>query len=138
MSKYYEIVMFTASISKYASPIFNKLDRERKCQGMLFREHCVIDPKTGYMVKDLTKLGRKIEDIIILDNSPNSYHYQPENALPSKTWLKDPQDFELKDMVAFLRKLAEPEVKDVRHYLSKVVDITQGSKLPIFNRRKAI
>ena len=41
-------------------------------------------------------------------------------------------------MVAFLRKLAEPEVKDVRHYLSKVVDITQGSRLPIFNRRKAI
>jgi RNA polymerase II subunit A small phosphatase-like protein len=31
MSKFYEIIMFTASISKYAQPIFNKLDPQRKC-----------------------------------------------------------------------------------------------------------
>ena len=31
MSKYYEIVMFTASIQKYALPIFNKIDLQRKC-----------------------------------------------------------------------------------------------------------
>ena len=135
MSKYYEIVMFTASIQKYAQPIFNKLDTERLCSAMLFRESCSIDPKTGFMVKDMTRLGRRIEDVIIIDNSPNSYHYQPENALPSKTWINDRLDYELRDMIPFLRKLTE--VKDVRHFLSKVVDVTQGSRTPVFNKRKA-
>jgi RNA polymerase II subunit A small phosphatase-like protein len=67
--------MFTASISKYAQPIFNKIDGNRVCSYNLYREHCTIDPKTGYMVKDLSRLGRKMEDVIIIDNSPNSYHY---------------------------------------------------------------
>jgi|TARA_B110000285_G_C15025929_1_gene564153 carboxy-terminal domain RNA polymerase II polypeptide A small phosphatase len=31
MSKFYEVIMFTASISKYAQPIFNKIDPQRKC-----------------------------------------------------------------------------------------------------------
>ena len=53
MSKYFEIVMFTASIKKYALPIFNKIDKEKKCSEMLFRDTCTIDPKTGYMVKDM-------------------------------------------------------------------------------------
>ena len=104
---------------------------------MLFREHCTVDAKTGFMVKDMTRLGRNIEDVIIIDNSPNSYHYQPENALPSKTWLKDKEDFELKEMMPFLKKLAHSSTKDVRNYLSKVVDITAGSKTPVFNKRKA-
>ena len=102
---------------------------------MLFRESCSIDPKTGYMVKDMSRLGRRLEDVIIIDNSPNSYHYQPENALPSKNWIKDPQDYELRDMVPFLKKLSG--VKDVRQFLNKVIDYTQGTKTPVFNKRKA-
>jgi len=89
-SKFFEVVMFTASIQKYAQPIFNKLDREKRTSAMLFRDHCCVDPQTGFMVKDLSKLGRRLEDVIIIDNSPNSYYYQPENSLPSKTWIKDP------------------------------------------------
>jgi len=89
------------------------------------------------MVKDMRRLGRNIEDVIIIDNSPNSYHFQPENALPSKTWIKDREDYELKEMVPFLKKLSEPQVKDVRNYLTKVVDISSGSKTPVFNKRKA-
>ena len=40
-------------------------------------------------------------------------------------------------MMPFLRKLAHSSVKDVRNYLSKVIDITAGSKTPVFNKRKA-
>lgn len=114
MSKYFEIVMFTASIQKYAQPIFNKIDMDRNCSAMLFREHCSVDAHTGFMVKDMLRLGRKIENIIIIDNSPNSYYYQPENALPSKTWIKDPQDYELREMIPFLKRLSAPNVRDVR------------------------
>ena len=104
---------------------------------MLFREHCTIDAKTGFMVKDMGRLGRNIEDIIIIDNSQNSYYFQPENALPSKTWIKDRQDYELREMIPFLKKLSDPQIKDVRNYLGGVVDVTQGTKTPVFNKRKA-
>ena len=104
---------------------------------MLYREHCTIHGPTGYMVKDLTRLGRKIENVIIVDNSPNSYYFQPENALPSLSWIKDKQDYELRDMMPFLKKLSTPNVSDIRFYLEKVIDVTEGSKTPVFNRRKA-
>ena len=57
------------------------------------------------MVKDMTRLGRRIEDVIIIDNSQNSYYFQPENALPSKSWTKDMDDYELRDMIPFLKRL---------------------------------
>jgi len=40
-------------------------------------------------------------------------------------------------MMPFLRKLAEPCVRDVRRFLNKVVDYTEGTKTPVFNKRKA-
>ena len=40
-------------------------------------------------------------------------------------------------MMPFLKKLAHSSVRDVRNYLSKVVDITAGTKTPVFNKRKA-
>jgi hypothetical protein len=38
-------------------------------------------------------------------------------------------------MIPFLRKLSE--VKDVRQFISKVIDYTAGSRTPVFNKRKA-
>ncbi len=40
MAKYYELVIFTASLSKYANPLMDILDPERLCTARLFREHC--------------------------------------------------------------------------------------------------
>jgi RNA polymerase II subunit A small phosphatase-like protein len=38
---------------------------------MLYREDCTF--WNGIFVKDLTRLGRRMEDIIIVDNSPAAY-----------------------------------------------------------------
>ena len=104
---------------------------------MLYREHCTIHAQNGFMVKDLSKLGRRIENVIIIDNSPNSYFFQPENSMPSISWIKDRTDFELRDMVPFLIKLSSNKVTDVRQYLSKVIDYTDGTRTPVFNKKKA-
>lgn len=40
---------------------------------------CVSLP--GNYVKDLSHLGRRMEDILIIDNSPFSYMFQPDNAI---------------------------------------------------------
>jgi len=33
-----------------------------------------------------------MKDLLILDNSPNSYLFQPENALPILSWYDDMND----------------------------------------------
>lgn len=103
MSRNYEIVMFTASLSKYAEPLYSKLDPNRVTSTLLFREHCTF--YNGMFVKDMARLGRKLENVIIIDNSPNSYLFQPENALPSISWFDDKNDYELLEISKVLDKL---------------------------------
>ena len=85
--------MFTASLSKYAEPLYSKLDKNKVTTALLFREHCSF--YNGIFVKDLAKLGRSLNDVIIIDNSPSSYLFQPENALPCTSWYDNKKDREL-------------------------------------------
>lgn len=61
-----------------------------------------------------------MEDILILDNSPISYLFQKQNALPIKTWLDDKNDIELYKYLRLLEYLAT--VNDVRDVISQIVD----------------
>lgn len=103
MGKLYEVVLFTASLSKYADPVTDLLDPQRVCRHRLFREHCVFH--RGSYVKDLSRLGRDPTQTIIVDNSPMSYSFQPENAVPCKSWFDDRSDTELNDMIPFFQKM---------------------------------
>ena len=55
------------------------LDRWGVFRARLFRESCVFH--RGNYVKDLNKLGRDLQQIIIVDNSPASYIFHPDNAV---------------------------------------------------------
>ncbi|WVR07698.1 hypothetical protein IAU60_004740 [Kwoniella sp. DSM 27419] len=113
MGKIYEVVVFTASLSKYADPVLDMLDSHRVVTHRLFRESCY--NHKGNYVKDLSQLGRSIESSIIIDNSPASYIFHPNNAVPVSTWFNDPHDAELTDLCPFLTDLAT--VDDVRGVL---------------------
>ena len=76
----------------------------------LFRESCC--PYEGNYVKDLSWLGRDLAQTIIVDNSPHSYIFQPQNALPIGTFIDDMEDRELLDMVPVLERMYN--VEDVR------------------------
>jgi RNA polymerase II subunit A small phosphatase-like protein len=93
MSKHYEIVIYTASLKQYADPLMDILDPERLCTSRLFREHCTLHDMV--YVKDMSLLGRHAMNVLLVDNSPNSYKLQPQNAVPIKTWYEDPEDLEL-------------------------------------------
>lgn len=122
LSRYYELVIFTASIDKYANPVIDTLDKNNLTRHRLYREHCTF--MYNVFIKDLTKLGRKMEDILILDNSPISYLFQKQNALPIKTWLDDKNDIELYKYLRLLEYLAR--VDDVRRIITKIVDQTKN------------
>jgi len=112
-SKHYEIVLFTASLSKYADPLLDMLDTKKTMHHRLFRDSCVRQGHT--YIKDLTQLGRRIEDIIFIDNSPQSYMFQPNNAIPIPTWYDDMSDTALRDLIPLLQKMAN--IRDVRKIL---------------------
>jgi len=73
LSKYYELVIYTASLSKYAEPLMAKMDTGGWCSYLLFREHCTF--VNGVFVKDLSLCGRNLKDTLIIDNSPTSYMF---------------------------------------------------------------
>jgi len=99
----FEVVVFTASLAKYADPLLDILDRGRLVKKRLFREACV--QHYGNYVKDLSHLGRPLTNVIIIDNSPFSYMFQPDNAIPITSWFNDKADRQLYDLLPFLEQL---------------------------------
>ncbi|WBW71409.1 RNA polymerase II CTD small phosphatase Psr1 [Schizosaccharomyces osmophilus] len=112
MGEIYEIVVFTASLAKYADPVLDMLDNSQVVRHRLFREACC--NYEGNFVKDLSQLGRNLEDAIILDNSPSSYIFHPSHAVPVSSWFNDMHDMELLDLIPFLEQLSRvPDVSTV-------------------------
>jgi len=99
----FEVVVFTASLAKYADPLLDILDKGKVVKARLFREACV--HHYGNYVKDLSHLGRRLENTIIIDNSPFSYMFQPDNAIPIVSWFNDKNDRQLYDLLPFLDSL---------------------------------
>jgi RNA polymerase II subunit A small phosphatase-like protein len=105
MGELYECVLFTASLAKYADPVADLLDKWGVFRARLFRESCVF--YRGNYVKDLGRLGRDLNKVVIVDNSPASYIFHPDNAVPVASWFDDMTDTELSDLIPFFEKLSK-------------------------------
>lgn len=99
----FECILFTASLAKYADPVADLLDKRGVFRSRLFREACVFHK--GNYVKDLNRLGRDLKRTIIVDNSPASYQFHPDNAIPVQSWFDDPSDTELLDLLPILQRM---------------------------------
>ena len=118
VSKYFEVVIFTASIPKYASPLLDILDKQKNIKHRLYREQCTFI--NGLYIKDLKRLNRPLKDLIIVDNSPLAYAFNEENGLPIKTWYDDYSDNELQKILPLIIFLSN--VNDVRTHIINFVD----------------
>ena len=58
LAPYYELVVYTASLNKYADPLLDLLDPKNLIEHRLFRESCV--QWGGNYVKDLSILNRDL------------------------------------------------------------------------------
>mmetsp|Transcript_25983 Transcript_25983/g.49015 ORF Transcript_25983/g.49015 Transcript_25983/m.49015 type:complete len:337 (+) Transcript_25983:41-1051(+) len=108
----FEVVVFTASQKVYADCLLDRLDPEGKfIEHRLFRDSCL--PVEGNYLKDLTVLNRPLESMVLVDNSPHAFGYQPNNGIPIESWFDDPEDKELWKLERFLRRIKD--VEDVRN-----------------------
>ena len=67
----------------------------------------------------MSLLGRPMNESLIIDNSPTSYTFHPENAIPILSWYDDPKDRCLFELIPLLESLSE--VDDVRKYIPMFV-----------------
>ncbi|QSZ31641.1 hypothetical protein DSL72_001208 [Monilinia vaccinii-corymbosi] len=130
--KWYNLVVFTASLQDYADPVIDWLEQERKFfSARYYRQHCTF--RNGGYIKDLSSVEPDLSKVMILDNSPTSYLFHqgeyyviPEalkranniadNAIPIEGWINDPTDNDLLHLVPLLEGLQY--VTDVRAFLA--------------------
>eukprot|EP00768_Dysnectes_brevis_P001718 gnl/Dysnectes_brevis/1476_a1670_3440.p1 GENE.gnl/Dysnectes_brevis/1476_a1670_3440~~gnl/Dysnectes_brevis/1476_a1670_3440.p1 ORF type:complete len:244 (+),score=70.47 gnl/Dysnectes_brevis/1476_a1670_3440:839-1570(+) len=112
-ARHWELCVFTASLPVYADAVMDRLDPHGLVTHRLYRDSCTYH--MGVFVKDLSRLGRPLESIIILDNFAASYIFQPTNAVPVDAFYDDPADTHLRDLMPLLDALVE--VDDVRKIL---------------------
>ncbi|CAN4105665.1 unnamed protein product [Withania somnifera] len=110
LSEKFEVVVFTAGLREYASLVLDRIDRKGLISHRLYRNSC--KEVDGKFVKDLSATGRDIKKVLIVDDNPNSYLFQPENAIPIRPFTDDLADGELKKLIEFLGGCNE--VEDMR------------------------
>jgi len=115
MAKYFEVVIFTASVPKYANPVLDKLDPNHVIQHRLFRHNCTFSG--GGFVKDLSRVGRKLNRTLIIDNSAPAFAFHPNHSILIESWFDDPNDTELVKLTSFLEQLSH--CSDVRPMLRR-------------------
>ena len=121
MKKKYELIIFTSATNDYAEPLLNGIEKNKKIfDHKLFRQHTIV--YNNEIVKDISKIGRPLDKMIIVDNLVQNFRLQKENGIMIKPfWGEDCYDralFELKDI---LNKIAD-EFDDVRMGIKKYKD----------------
>lgn len=113
--KWYNLVVFTASVQEYADPVIDWLEQERKYfSARYYRQHCTF--RNGAYIKDLSSVEPDLSKVMILDNSPLSYIFHEDNAIPIEGWINDPTDNDLLHLIPVLEALQY--VTDVRALLA--------------------
>ena len=84
----------------------------------LFRQH-VTRGKKGF-AKDLSRLGRSLENVLIIDNDEENFRLQKENGIHLTSWTGEAEDIELLKLEQILRKIPRKNPSDLRRFIRGV------------------
>ena len=131
ISEYYELIVFNEGEQKYTDLLIDSLEENKiYFEHRFYRQHVIID--NNDVVKDLNRIGRSLDKILIIDNMPQNFKFHKNNAILIKSFLGDNQnDHILEELATILIKIAK-DGGDIRNGLSKykneiVVKITIGN-----------
>merc|ERR1719326_990855 len=96
----YEIVIFTAATQDYADWVVDQIDPGRLVHHRLYRQHAL--PWGPIFVKDLSKLGRELDRMMIIDNVQENFMLQPGHGIFILPWYDDPNDTALQQLAPLL------------------------------------
>lgn len=145
ISLYYEIVIFSDDVFPLALDIATKWNIP--VTGVLHRDFC--SRKRSHYVKDISKLGRRLDRTLIIDHDPAAFQLQPENGILIREFDGDTGDSELLDLLDFLKAAATSSNanEDIRKFVEqfgggdedlgkRYLLYKQGQDSKVANRRK--
>ena len=118
VGKFYELIVFTTATQDYADVLIDAIEEDKiYFEHRFYREHSTIIDND--FVKDLSRIGRPLDKIIIVDNMPQNFRLQKENGIIIKAfWGEDNTDTVLYELIPILVNIAK-EGGDVRKGLVK-------------------
>ncbi len=139
MAELYEVVIFTAAMQdvslleltcvQYADWVLDQIDKDKHITYRFYRQHAL--PYGPVFVKDLSRLGRDLSKMIIVDNVAENFQLQPDNGIFIKSWFDDMSDTALGELSPLLKgkspradpaEIVNKKVPDVREALRKFRD----------------
>ena len=119
VSEVADVVLYTAGLPGYASPLCDALDPSRALLPVRLFRQTTVAAGGHSCVKDLSPLGRDLRRTVLVDNSPFSFLLQPACGLPAHPFDGDgADDHLLSSVLPLLRELAADPGLDVRPLLS--------------------
>ena len=125
LSKHFEIVLFTAAEEDYTDIVLKELNKNKYITHILCRKYTELN--NGSYIKDLSKLGRDLSKVCIVDNNKDNFSLQPENGLFISSYFGEQNDNELYLLCQDLMKIIEIQPDDIRVVI-KQIDITMQNR----------
>ena len=118
-----ELITFTSASKEYAQPIINEIELKNKYFDYnFFREHSIICGND--FVKDISRIGRDMKKIIIVDNMKENFRLNMENGIkiaPFNGEVNDNVLYELKNLIIiFYRQGYEDLTKALQDYSNEI------------------
>ena len=110
----YELISFTTATSIYAEKILNEIEAKKKYFSYKFyREHSIIKGKE--LVKDISRIGRSMKKILIIDNNANNFKINKENGILIYPFYNEKnKDCSLLELKKILIKIYNKNYEDIR------------------------
>ena len=120
---YYELMTFTSASKDYAKPIINEIESKTKYFDFnFFREHSIIFGND--FVKDISRIGRDMKKIIIIDNMEENFRLNKKNGIKIYPFYGNKNDnvlFELKNILMEIYKRGYDDLTIALNYYSKEI-----------------
>ena len=118
MKKYFELIVFSLYPQKIGEYLINTLEKKEKFFDYRFYvQHATVNENE--FVKDLRKIGRPLDRMIIVDNLPQNYKLNKKNGINIKSyWEEDYNDEALKELSIILIKIFQ-DAGDLRNGIEK-------------------
>ena len=115
---FYELITFTSASKEYAQPIINEIELKNKFFDYnFFREHSVISGND--FVKDISRIGRDMKKIIIVDNMEQNFRLNKQNGIKIKPFYGDKNDKILYELSKILVMIAMKGYDDLTKALQQ-------------------
>ena len=109
---YCELMTFTSASKEYAQPIINEIESKAKYFDYnFFREHSIIYGND--FVKDISRIGRDMKKIIIIDNMEENFRLNIKNGIKIKAFYGDQNDNILYELKKILLKIFKQGYEDL-------------------------